>query len=164
MSGIVIPDIAASTYCTYADIDDEVTLTGIVPTDAVEQTWVETRILRAQGEIDGRLGKLYTVPFDPVPKLIHDLCMDISLYLILRKNYTGEDGNVSDWVMEHYNHADKLIKAIISGEIALDAPPSDSTYSNETAQISESDRVRELTVTTYDSSGNELTSGTAGYE
>lgn len=34
----------------------------------------------AEFEVDGRLAKLYTVPFSPAPLVVQDLCIDLTYY------------------------------------------------------------------------------------
>lgn len=78
-------------YCTLTDIitesipertliqltDDLENPQGIVDVDKVNRA-----IANVCGEIDDLLGKHYTVPFTPVPKVIHNIALKQSAYAI----------------------------------------------------------------------------------
>lgn len=109
-------------YTTYADLDNEIVdLLELVPEGKDADTYVAAKIAIAESEIDGRLGSLYAVPFDPVPSLIKVIALELTCYRILRPNHVKEDPAVSDWVDEYLKRADMLLTKLETGEVSISA-------------------------------------------
>ncbi len=77
-------------------------------------------IENASSQIDDTLRTVYTVPFDPVPPMIHSLATDIAAYLSdlnYRKSREYESDNYP--IIRRYNRARELLEFYRNGNMIL---------------------------------------------
>jgi phage gp36-like protein len=145
-------------YTDYADIDDEITNLGeYIPAGKEALSWVNNKIASAELEINAKLSSRYVTPITPVHDLLKSASLNLTCYYILRQSYTGEDGNTSDWVNEYRKTADELIQLVLDGDVDLGAPT--ETTSDDQILSATTGLAKTFTDTTYDTSGNVVTTG-----
>jgi len=77
---------------------------------------IQRAIEAAENEINGYCQERYAskLPFDPVPGLIRDLCVNIAIYnLMLRR------GHVSEEWQQRYKRSVEMLRDIADGRISL---------------------------------------------
>lgn len=91
-----------------------------VDRDAVLIPLLETAIQDAGSEIDGYLGKRYTVPLSPVPPVINKFAKDIAVY-----NFGSraglEDGDREGNYLTRYKSAVKFLTLVAEGKVSIGA-------------------------------------------
>ena len=114
---------------------DLVNLTDDEGLGMIHQERVAKAIASAQGEIDGYAGKRYSVPFDPVPPVIHAACVDISLYRLY-----GRGVEVPTTWQQRYRNAVRLLENLAKGLIQLPAASTDTASSSHAPEITSATR------------------------
>jgi len=117
----------ASYYCTYADMQAEITsLADVIPDGADAEDWVYHQIATAQQSIiDPALMKLgYTVPLaSPAPDMMRGITINAAAYTILRPLHIRQDANHNpDWVDTYLVLAQEAL-ALIPPAKDPDVPP-----------------------------------------
>jgi phage gp36-like protein len=109
--------------------------------DAIDPVRVGEFIGDAGAEIDTILSRRFTVPFADYPNtppIIKVICRDIAAFYTMRVLFVGENQNKSDWTLELYNKAIKLLKDIadkkydirdIDGAVIADSNVTSKVYS-----------------------------------
>jgi len=59
-----------------------------------------------------------TVPITPSPPLLTTICCDLTLYRLMRRFFSGEQQNDSEWP-DRYKEAMELLEKLADGEIQL---------------------------------------------
>ena len=130
-------------YCTLADINDQIPETNIIQlTDdeglgRVNQTRVNKAIETAGGIIDGYLRGRYSLPLSTVPVLIRTIAIDIAVYKLYERRLELE---MPEAMSDRYKNAVKLLEQIQKGLIRLgiespDTGPGQGYYkTNKTAE------------------------------
>lgn len=90
--------------------------TGSLPDDQITDA-----IDNAQSEVDARLRGRYSVPFSPVPALVHSTTLDIAAYLATLNYRQEKELPDGDPVVRRYQRACALLKDIAAGNADLDA-------------------------------------------
>jgi len=110
-------------YCTQEDIEKDldpatvIQLTDDSETGEVDTDNLATAIAKADTLIDGFLGGLgKTLPLDPVPNLIKQLSVDLSIWALLGRKAVGENTKMAS---DLYSKAIALLEKIQSGKIRL---------------------------------------------
>lgn len=83
---------------------------------------IQEQLERAGAQIDARLATTYTTPFDPVPRLIRDIAVDVAAYycgLIFRENRDFETDLHP--LLVRYRHADAMLASLATGSAVI--PP-----------------------------------------
>jgi phage gp36-like protein len=119
-------------YCTAEDVIDVLTRDAAQVTGnaaSIDREAVDKSIQDAQAEIDSRLARKYTVPFNPVPPLVASLAQDIAAYLadlIFRENrdYSTELSPI----YLRYQRAQAQLGRLQTGEAVI--PPDSSDPEN----------------------------------
>ena len=111
-------------YCTYDDLlieipeKDILTLIDDTGNEAsmtpVLQTKVEAIIQKADNEINSYCMERYTVPLDPIPGIIKDLSVDLSIY----KLHNRRGKRASRWD-DQYKRAIEILEKISEGKMSL---------------------------------------------
>lgn len=117
--------MATPDYCTRDEVVDVLTrnaaeTSGNAGSDDPDA--IDKAIRDASQEIDAKLALKYTVPFNPVPKLINAICQDIAAYLsdlVFRENrdYTSDLSPI----YLRYQRAEDLLGKLSTGEAII--PP-----------------------------------------
>ena len=126
MTYILQSDIEASGVSTAQLVqltDDE--KTGEVDTDKVTKA-----IEDAESEVNGYVGKRYSVPIaPPIPNLVQKLSTDIAVWNLWRRRQRAPEN-----VRQAYEDAIKTLEKIAAGEIVLDVealPPASTLTGGE---------------------------------
>lgn len=107
-------------YCTKDDIqailsDDTLAqLTDDQDLGAIDDAKVDEAIANADSMIDGYAASRYQIPFDPVPRLIHVIALDIAIY-----NLYSRRENVPEIREKRYKAAVKLLDRLVDGKLTI---------------------------------------------
>jgi phage gp36-like protein len=80
---------------------------------------VQRAIDNAASEIDSYASVRNKVPFNPVPPIIRKLAVDIALYNLFSRKWTGDE---EDNIIRRYKNAVKMLEKIAEGTIMLGVP------------------------------------------
>jgi phage gp36-like protein len=105
-----------------------VQLTDDAGTGQVDDAVVNEAIAEAEGAIESRLRKRYTLPV-PVTAQVKGLCLGIVVYLLFARRATTKDG-ILEVKKQGYDNAIKEVEAIGAGKAALDVPAAEETATN----------------------------------
>lgn len=89
---------------------------------SIDREAIATAIADAQAEIDSRLATKYTVPFNPVPRLVASLAQDIAAYLadlVFRENRDYQTELSPIYL--RYQRAQAMLGRLATGEAVI--PP-----------------------------------------
>mgnify|MGYP000002900306 CR=1 FL=1 len=109
-------------YCSIDDIRKNIPdislieLTDDNGTGQIENTIVSEAIAYADSTIDGYLRGRYSLPLNPVPKIIQKISIDIAIYHIYSRRFELE---MPEGMQKRYENAVKLLEAIRKGTIEL---------------------------------------------
>ena len=73
----------------------------------------------AQGVMNGTLAKKYTLPLTVEVPMLTAICTDLAGYRILRRLFTQEKQNRSDWVEAIREYAESQLQLIMDGKVEL---------------------------------------------
>jgi phage gp36-like protein len=73
----------------------------------------------AQAQVDGKLRRLYLVPFNPVPDLVKSIVIDIAGWLATMNYRQEKEIPEVDPIVRRYNRAHDLLCCIAEGHLAL---------------------------------------------
>lgn len=105
---------------SYATVDEiRRRYPGIIETSNLTPLEIDAHISDAEGEVNGRLARRYTIPFAPGMEPIRTLTRDLASYSLLRSLIIQEDPSRSDWVESIRDRADKLLDALVEGKAAV---------------------------------------------
>ena len=131
-------------YCRPLDIQTHIgfkTLTELsndTPNaTAPDFTVVSDLIEHASTTIDAYISGVYTVPFNPVPKIINLIATDIACYLCFMRRFTEMD--VPKFWVQEYKDAIQMVKDIADLKITLDTEP--AVMSKEAEIVAPAQRV-----------------------
>lgn len=83
----------------------------------------------AGDEIDGYLSGRYTVPLNPVPRILTHLCVDIAMH----KGAIGTMGTDGD--RRRYEDAVRFLSKLAEGKIRLGQPAADESPNRDGLQV-----------------------------
>lgn len=86
-------------------------------TSLVSSATVLTMLNRADAIINGKLAAAYSVPVSNCP-LLETIATDLACYGLLRRSFTGEQKNASDWPAK-YKESMELLDDIAQGGMTL---------------------------------------------
>lgn len=123
-------------YCILDDLKNNLSearlieLTDDTDSGVLNESIVNDNIERASNEINAYCQERYSVPFEIVPGIIKDICIDITIYrLFLRRENVPED------IQNSYKRAVEKLRDIADGKISLgnsNVSEDDITFSNKT--------------------------------
>jgi len=108
------------TYATQADLETRFSTEELAQrTDRIDGSVIDADVVAraladAEAEIDGYLAKRYQLPLATVPPMLARLACDIARYYLY-------DDCVIEVVRKRYEDSVRLLKALASGEVTLDA-------------------------------------------
>jgi phage gp36-like protein len=76
-------------------------------------------IEKADALIDGKLGGVYSTPFEPVPRLIQDISTDLAIFFMAESLYSSNMPNMDEYQQTRYDRAMELLNGILEGDISL---------------------------------------------
>lgn len=104
-------------------------------TGSIDQEEIDRAIEDAGGEIDGYVaGGGYTVPLDPVPKIVASYACDIARYRLYHSAAT-------DQVRQRYEDAIKFLRMVAKGEVLLGIGSEDGGETAGTVEFESGRRV-----------------------
>jgi phage gp36-like protein len=80
---------------------------------------IESHIRRADGIIDGKCARRYSLPFNPVPPMIRSIAEDIVSWYTLRSFYSKDGQNKSEYLADFKDEAIVMLNLIMTGDIDL---------------------------------------------
>jgi len=98
-----------SIYLLLPQLPSTITVTNII----------DRHIARADGLINSKISKRYSVPIVATPPLLASLSEDITVYYTYRSFYTQDNLNRSDYFEELKNEANRILDEIRDGKIDL---------------------------------------------
>lgn len=118
-------------YCTLDDLlaqvsrekliqlsnDDEKPVTDAQGIPIINTANVNKAIENAQAEIDSYASARRPVPLNPAPLIITKIAVDIALYNLFSRHWTGED---EDNIATRYKNAVKWLEKYAKGEVLPD--------------------------------------------
>lgn len=106
----------------YSDDDEVRTVLKGFGTTAIGTADMVHYMNRADGLINARLGKIYTVPFSTgtnCPSIIRNIATQYSAYYAAKAHWQGDNQNVSKWVDFMKGEADGLLDMLYNEEMAI---------------------------------------------
>jgi phage gp36-like protein len=93
---------------------------------------IDTHIRRADGVIDGKCARRYSLPFNPVPPMVRSIAEDIVSWYTMRSLYSADGQNKNEHLAEFKDEAITMLNMIMNGDIDLvdtsgSAVPTNST-------------------------------------
>ncbi len=119
-----------ASYCTIDDLlgqiseDVVIGLTDDTGSGQINMDAVDRAIADASSKVDAFCQARYDVPFEPVPKLITGLAVDIAIYNLFSRR--GFDDNTADKVViDRYKEAVRILEMLHLGRmtIGVASPP-----------------------------------------
>jgi len=98
---------------------------------------VEKAIEAAASEIDSYASVRHKVPFSPVPPIITKLAVDIAIYNLFSRKYTGVE---EDNIIRRYKNAVKVLERMAEGKVMIGA--SEETIFHSSPQKAFGDQFR----------------------
>jgi phage gp36-like protein len=89
-------------------------------TASMDNNQIQAAIDNAQAQVDGKLRRLYTVPFNPVPSLVEAITLDIASYLATLNYRQEKEIPQTDPVVQRYNRAHDMLLCLAEGHLSLD--------------------------------------------
>lgn len=74
---------------------------------------------RAEAHLDANLAHLTTLPLVCTPPILIDLAETLAVYYILRRIFTQEKENVSEWVESYRDYVDTTLEPFATGSRSL---------------------------------------------
>ncbi len=143
-------------YCTVQNIKDRIPenvlihLTDDNDTGQVDESKITEEIENAEGEIDAYCQARYTLPFNPVPKVIHKTCRALVIYALFTRRGLNPDNNADAIIIQDRKDVIKFLENIAKGLVTLGpAPdqtgvPEQTVYINSPGRIFSRDRLRDF--------------------
>lgn len=103
-------------YATITEVVNTLPQVGSIST--ITSLQIFTATVRADSVINAMLSRRYTVPITPSPPLLTTICCDLTLYRLMRRFFSGEQQNDSEWP-DRYKEAMELLEKLADGEIQL---------------------------------------------
>lgn len=107
-------------YIVKADILEQITeadlieLTDDDSTGSVNDSFVNSAIANAEGEVDGYLATQYATPVTPVPDIVKAFTVDVAIYRLY-----GRRQGATEAIEKRYNNAIRFLKEVSKGVVTL---------------------------------------------
>ncbi len=131
-------------YCTLTDIKKSipeetlVQLTDDENAGVVNQARIDEAVEGADGEIDSYLSAQYSVPVEPVPRVVNKLSVDIAVYNL----YGRRVEKIPEVRETRYRNAVRLLEKIAEGKVNIgEAAEPEETANADRAQVSGGKRI-----------------------
>ncbi len=130
-------------YCTQQDLEERigrdvlVDLTDLEGTKEVDATRVAHACDDASAEIDSYVQARYTVPFSPVPPVIHRAAVAIAIYLLFTARGYDKSGS-DEAIADAYRATVAWLKEVARGHATLGVP---QPPKDEGARVTAAERV-----------------------
>lgn len=97
-------------------VNDENTTVDLEDDDDPAVIRINQQITAASDEIDGYVRAHHTVPLDPVPGLIRQICVDIAIYNLYKRRHRLD---MPESIVSIYRDKVKLLEAIQKGVVTI---------------------------------------------
>lgn len=84
----------------------------------VDSSAISHFIDQAESIVNGTIGGVYSVPVSGSPPMLQTISTDLAIYRLLRRQFTQDQRNTSDWV-EQFKAAKEDLKDIAEGKLTL---------------------------------------------
>lgn len=134
-------------YCSVQDIINRISeevlirLTDDNNTGTVDESKVNEAIEEAVGEIDAYAQNRYTLPFNPVPKIIKKLTIDLAIYSLFARRGLNADNNEDQVIIQQRKDAIKFLENLARGLVTIGPAPHQSLKPAPGVTIVDSGRV-----------------------
>jgi phage gp36-like protein len=112
-------------YCTVQDIIDRISedvlirLTDDDGTDIINEDKIINVIEESEGEIDSYCQARYTLPFNPVPKVIKKIAVDLVVYTLFARRGLNPDDNADQIVIQQRKDAIRFLENLAKGLVTI---------------------------------------------
>lgn len=104
---------------SYATVTEVVyTLPQVNSVSTITSATIFTATVRADSIINAKLSRRYVVPITPAPPILTTICIDLTLYRLMRRFFSGERQNSSEWPAKYKESMD-LLDEIANGGLQL---------------------------------------------
>lgn len=110
------PTIQVS-YTTVGLLKDQVP--RVAKLTSVESDSLARSLSLAQAEINGKIAGKVQLPLTVDVPFLTTLATNLGAYYVLRRHFSTDKTNKSDWVMQFRDDAYKMIDQIVNGEVDL---------------------------------------------
>jgi phage gp36-like protein len=107
---------------------------------SVSDEEITSHIEKASALIDGLLGEAYVTPFNPVPKLIESLAIDLTIYFLAETLYSSNMPNLDEYQEKRYKRAMEMLNMIAKGDLYIGVPMK-STHKSGFASTNDADPI-----------------------
>jgi len=80
---------------------------------------IQTHINKAEAYVNGFLGGVFQVPFEPVPKLIETITTDISIFYMAESLFSSNMPNLDKYQIARYERSKEMLEEITKGDLVL---------------------------------------------
>lgn len=134
-------------YCTVQDIKDRISenvlihLTDDNDTGEVDENKVNEAIEEAMGEVDAYCQARYTLPFNPVPRVIRKVCVMLVIYTLFTRRGLNPDNNQDAIIIQDRKDVIKFLENVSKGLVTLGPAPDQTGVPEQTVFITGPDRI-----------------------
>jgi phage gp36-like protein len=86
---------------------------------SIKDSDIQFHIDKAEAYVNGYLGGVFNIPFDPVPKLIQNITTDLSIFFMAESFYSSNQPNLDEYQETRYERSIKMLEQIVSGDLVL---------------------------------------------
>lgn len=105
-----------ASYSTVENV--QLVLSAIGSVTSINSASIAALIGRGQARVDARLARRFEVPFAGPPPIIETITTDLAAYEILRRLFTAQRMNNSEWP-DRFRDADKLLQELADGKAEI---------------------------------------------
>jgi phage gp36-like protein len=80
---------------------------------------IQLAINKAEAYVNGSLGGVFRVPFNPVPQLIEDVTTDLSIFFLSESLYSSSQPNLDEYQVNRLKRAKEMLEEIAKGDLVL---------------------------------------------
>lgn len=106
-----------ASYTTVENV--KVLVTAVASVTTLNSEAMAAFIGRAQAMVDAALAKRYNIPFGGPPPIIETVTTDIAAYEILRRLFTQQRANKSEWAESFKDTGAALLKSLAEGKAVI---------------------------------------------
>lgn len=89
-----------------------------LPSSITDQD-IQVYINRAEAFVNGSLGGVFRVPFNPVPELIKTITTDLATFFLAESLYSSNMPNLDEYQITRYERSKEMLEEIARGDLIL---------------------------------------------
>lgn len=89
-----------------------------LPTSITDED-IQTHIDTTEAYVNGSLGVVFQVPFEPVPELVKNIATDMSIFFMTESLYSSNMPNLDEYQETRFERAKEMLNSIAIGDIVL---------------------------------------------